>query len=285
MQCLVDGDCLVYEIAFCAQYKDEETQEEKVREFEFVEELLLQRLKEIEEECWATEKSRIFLTANEYTIRVLNRKRKRQGLEPIEYKPNFRIEVAKSKPYKGNRVKEKPFHYKNIIAYMIDYLDAEVANGLEADDMLAIVQTDSAPLTTIICSRDKDLRQVEGMSFSWPCGKQEQFGPKRVDKLGELCYDEGRNKLTGTGIKFFYSQLITGDQVDNIPGLPRGGPSLAFKLLHDKGSESDMFRAVAERYEAKLGDDWEGYMKEQIDLLWMCREMDENGEPVRWKMS
>src|SRR5512138_3812811 len=34
-------------------------------------------------------------------------------------KNNFREKIAVSKPYKGNRLQEKPFHYKNLRAYMV----------------------------------------------------------------------------------------------------------------------------------------------------------------------
>lgn len=281
MRCLLDADVLVYEIGFSGEYIDEDG-EKQIRDFDFVAELLDQKIKEIEAECWADEPSILFLT-NDLTLnKMWNKQRKRQGLEPVEYKPNFRIEVAKTKPYKGQRKQEKPFHRDNIRAYMLDNYDVRIANGMEADDLLAVEQTKAPPLTTIICTRDKDLRMVEGMHYGWPCGKQPQYGPKRVDKLGELHYDSGKNKLTGEGSKFFFAQLITGDQVDNIPGLPRGGPRLAHELLEGKSSEADMLRAVTERYADKLGDDWETYFREQVDLLWMCRELD-NGEPVRWE--
>lgn len=283
MQCLIDADVLVYEIGFSGEYYDDDG-EKQIREFEFVAELLDQRIKEIEEECWADQPSLLFLTNDPKLSRMRNKRRKSLGLAPIEYEPNFRIETATTKPYKGHRKQEKPFHRDNIRAYMLDNYDVRIANGMEADDLLAIEQTKAKPLTTIICTRDKDLRMVEGMHFGWPCGKQPQWGPKRVDKLGELHYDEGKNKLTGTGSKFFYSQLITGDKADNIPGLPRGGDALAYKLLNDKGSEADMFRAVAERYADKLGDGWEEYMREQADLLWMVTALDEQGLPKRWEM-
>jgi hypothetical protein len=283
MRCLIDADVLVYELAFSGQYKDEDTDETIIREFDFVADLLDQKIKEIEAECWADEPSILFLTNDEKLSKMWNRKRKTEGLDPVPYIPNFRIDLATVKPYKGQRKQEKPFHRDNIRAYMLDKYDVRVANGMEADDLLAIHQTQAEPLTTVICSRDKDLKMVEGMHFSWPCGKQLQWGPAPVSKLGELHYDEGKNKLTGTGCKFFYSQLITGDTVDNIPGLPRGGPSLAFKLLHDKESEGDMFRAVAERYELKFGDDWREAMLEQAQLLWMCTEMD-GDKPKMWEM-
>lgn len=284
MQCLIDSDVLVYEIGFSGQFIDAESGELVIRDFDFVAELLDQRIKEIEGECWATEPSLLFLTNDEKLNKMWNRRRKLDGLEPVEYKPNFRIELAKSKPYKGQRKQEKPFHRDNIRAYMLDKYDCVIANGMEADDMLAIYQTKSPSLSTIICTRDKDLRQVEGMHYGWPCGKQAQFGPARVDSIGELHYDAGKNKLTGTGSKFFYSQLITGDATDNIPGLPRGGPALAFELLDSTTSEADMFQAVAERYRDKFGDDWRGEMLEQARLLWMVRQVDSYGEPVMWEM-
>jgi len=282
MQCLLDADVLVYELAFSGEYVDDDG-EKQVREFEFVAELLDQKIKEIEAECWADEPSILFLTNDSTLNKMWNKQRKRQGLEPVEYKPNFRIATATTKPYKGQRKQEKPFHRDNIRAYMLDNYDVRIANGMEADDLLAIEQTKAAPLTTIICSRDKDLKMVEGMHFSWPCGKQPQWGPAPVGKIGRLHYDSGKNKITGTGSKFFYSQVLCGDTVDNYGGLPRCGPARAFKLLEGKSSEADLFEAVRGAYRDKYGDDWETHFFEQADLAWMCRETDdENGRLVAY---
>jgi len=282
VRCYIDADILVYELAFSGQYKDNTTGDTIIRDFDFVADLLDQKIREIEGECWANEPSLLFLTNDSTLNKQVNRLRKIEGLEPQEYKPNFRIDIAKAKPYKGTRKQDKPFHRDNIRAYMLANYDCVVANGMEADDLLCVYQQKAEPLTTIICTRDKDLRMMEGMHFGWPCGNQPQFGPKQVDKLGELTYVN--NKLKGTGSKFFYSQLITGDSCDNISGLPRGGPALAFKLLEGKSSESDMYTTVAERYRDKFGDDWRTQMKEQADLLWMVRELDDEGEPILWEM-
>jgi hypothetical protein len=281
MLTLQDADILVYEIASSGQFINDEGVL-VIRDFEFVAELLDQKIKEICGECWSDEPPLLFLTNDTTLNRLNNRYRKTQGLAPLVYKPNFRIDVAKAKPYKGTRKKEKPFHRDNIRAYMLNNYECVIANGMEADDMLAIYQTNAAPNTTIICTRDKDLRMVEGMHYGWPCGKQPQYGPKRVDKLGELTYVN--NKLKGEGSKFFYSQLITGDSVDNIPGLPGGGPKLAFKLLESATSEGDMFTAVAQGYRDKFGDDWRGQMLEQAYLLWMVTELDSSSQPVMWEM-
>lgn len=281
MKCLIDADVLTYEIGFSSQFKDEDG-ELVILDFDHAAELLDQRIKEIEGECWANEPSTLYLTNDSTLNKMLNRYNKTNNLDPVEYKPNFRVDLAVSKPYKGQRKSEKPFHRDNLRAYMLDKYDTVVANGMEADDLLAVHQTLAPPLSTIICTRDKDLRMVQGMHYGWPCGAQRQFGPRQVDEIGELSMPTP-TKIVGTGLKFFYSQLITGDSVDNIPGLPRGGPSLAFKLLDDAEDEQTMYERVTAKYKEKLGDDWETYFEEQVNLLHMVTELNEDGTPVLWR--
>jgi len=290
MKCLIDADVLVYELGFSGQYYEEieedgvlvKTDKIIIRDFSFVADLLDQRIKEIEAECWANEPSTLFLTNDSTLNKQWNRIRKIRGEEPLECKPNFRTAIAEAKVYKGQRTQEKPFHRDNIRAYMLSEYDCVVANGMEADDMLAITQTNAPPLTTIICTRDKDLRMVAGMHYGWPCGKQLQYGPKQVEGLGEL--ELNGTKLTGTGCKFFYSQVLTGDSTDNYPGLPRCGPAGAFKLLEGGHSEGELFEAVSGAYRDKFGDGWEEKLLEQARLAWMCTELNEDGSPVMWEM-
>ena len=52
MQCLIDADVLVYELGFSGEYYDDDG-EKQIREFEFVAELLDQKIKEIEAETGA----------------------------------------------------------------------------------------------------------------------------------------------------------------------------------------------------------------------------------------
>lgn len=281
MKCLFDGDLLVYECAFAGEYLDEETGERLPKPFDDVKEIFDQRVKEIEAECWANEPSKFFLTGDARLNKIVNRQLKREKKEPIEFKPNFRVEVAKTTPYK-QRKSTKPYHFHNLRAYILAEYDVEIAWGMEADDLLAINQ-DKKDFTTIICSRDKDLRAVPGMFYSWACGNQPGFGPTRIDVIGDLSLPRP-NKLTGTGLKFFYAQMIMGDAVDTIKGLPRGGPSLAFKTLNECTTHGELFQATASLYEAKVGEGWREYFKEQADLLWMVREIDEEGNLVMYKM-
>jgi len=278
MKALIDCDILVYECAFAGEYKDEDTGERIPRDFETVKEVFEQRLHEIEDAVWANEESLLFLTGDERLLRLENRERKRAGLEPLVFRPNFRYDIAVSKGYK-DRKSNKPYHFHNLRSHIRHNYPCHIAWGMEADDALAIHQTRRlAELDTVICSRDKDLRMVPGMQYGWECANQPSFGPKRVEEIGELELDG--NKLRGEGLKFFYAQLITGDTVDTIPGLPRGGPALAFKTLSHLDTEEEMYEAVAALYEAKKGEEWETYLQEQANLLWMVRETDEEGKPI-----
>jgi 5'-3' exonuclease len=152
-----------------------------------------------------------------------------------------------------------------------------VSNGLEADDAMSILHTERDD--TIICSRDKDLRQVPGWSYSWELGRQPSFGPIRISKAGSLSLSEDRKKLTGTGLAFFYSQLLTGDRVDNIPGLPGCGPVAAWNILNPSiEAGEDLFDVVKDLY----NDD--DYLLEQGKLLWMTRRLHPDGSPVLWEI-
>ena len=203
--------------------------------------------------------------------------------KPILYltgKGNFREAIAKKKPYKGNRLQPKPFHYANIKGYLKVAYDAIEVEGMEADDAMCIDQTED----TIICTRDKDLRQCPGWHFGWELGKQAQFGPELVGHVGYIKLSPDKKKLTGTGYKFFCSQMITGDKVDNISGLPGNGPVEAYKLLSELQVCADMEKAVIEAYKGFYGDSWKEEFMEQAQLLWMVRELDFAGEPIMYKM-
>ena len=282
MKPLIDMDVLVYEIGSCGQIKNEEG-ELIILDFDYVADLLDQRIKEICSEVWADEEPVLYITGDETLFKRMNRR----NTNVLEFKPNFRVEAAKTKVYKGQRKQEKPFHYHNIRAYVIGRYETVVTNGIEADDAICIEiykAYKEGRHDVIACTRDKDLRMVAGQHFGWACGRQPQFGPVEVTELGSLEIYGSPKKLRGTGRKFFYAQLITGDPVDNIPGLPRGGPVLAYGTLNDLQTEDDLLEAVSELYRGRIGEGWRDYLQEQADLLWMIREVDANGNPIYWKL-
>lgn len=259
---LVDSDIFLYEVGFGSEtgWKAIHPESTDPPPFDYVKDMVDERIKEIcnkiHDFFGVCDKPRLFLTG--------------EG--------NFRLDIAKKKPYKGTRVLPKPFHYSNIKAYLQMQYEAEIVEGMEADDMLCILQTDK----TIICTRDKDLRQCPGWHFGWELGKQAQYGPLLVDEPGSLSLSADKKKLVGTGSKFFFAQCLMGDNVDNIPGLPQNGPVSVYNRLNELQEYGDMERAVSEAYRAFYGDTWKEEMLEQARLVWMVKQLDDEGNPVMW---
>ena len=328
-------DC--YEVGACGQYINDDG-EVVAKNFEGVAEALDQKVSEICSLVWATEEPICFLSMDARTkkrnakriekrvkrvekelhsvitdggdnslekAKLVSDLRKEVGelKEQQVYHPNFREAVAKKKEYKvGRKGSVKPLHYDNLTEYILATYECVMAEGLEADDLLSVYQCKALAKnpdpTTIICSRDKDLKMVPGMHFSWECGKQKQFGPVMVKGVGMLkpiygsdVLSRGPHKgehkiedLRGLGLMFFGAQLIMGDSTDDIPGIPGQGKGAAYYTLRDVKTEEEMFKAVKELYVKKFGDDWGEELLEQGRLLWMVNELNEDGSPVMWEI-
>lgn len=255
---LIDGDILRYEIGFAGQPKDKETGETSILPFETVNEILEGRIKTIRQDTNPEASVEIYLTIDKKLAKKLG----------IEYKPNFRDSIAITKPYKGTRKNDKPYHFDNLTTILLHTYNCILACGIEADDLIGREQHEAEPETTIICSRDKDLRQVPGWHYSWECGKQPSHGPFLATELGCLFYtDDKKPKLMGYGGLFYYYQLLAGDVVDNIPGLPGIGEVKAYKLLKDCKTLEEADKIIHEKYKEVLGDEYTTYLREQSTLL------------------
>jgi hypothetical protein len=161
---------------------------------------------------------------------------------------NFRFEVAKTRPYKGNRTAPKPVYYDYLRSHLMVEYKAIVSEGCEADDLLGIYQTDDSIIVTI----DKDLDTVPGKHYNFV--KQEHYTVSRTQAYRNFC-----------------TQLLTGDSSDNIPGLPGIGPKKAEKILAlAKRDKRQMLRQVYKAY-CEAGKDLE-YFTEQAKLIWIMRE-------------
>lgn len=259
-QCLIDADVLLYEGGFAAEtaWKHASPNSDDPPPWEFVQEWLERKIEHIEFECEATMPSKFFLTG--------------EG--------NFRHAIATRQPYK-QRPGHKPYHYANLKAVLRGLYNAVERDGLEADDLMSIEQT-ARKDETIICTRDKDLRQVAGWHYGWEVNGQPAFGPFYVSGYGSISLSDDRKKLQGYGLKFFLAQCLIGDRVDNIPGLPKCGVVAAFKALVDTKTYAEGKSVVEELYENVYGGDGFSELAEQGTLLWMTRELDPFGNPVLW---
>ena len=168
---------------------------------------------------------------------------------------NFRYDIAKSHEYKGNRKSvEKPIHLPTTRHWLEQKYSAIVSEGEEADDLIS-KRAAELDYNCVVASIDKDMLQL-------PCWHY-NFGRGEWSKVGEF-----------EGLKFFYTQILTGDTADNIVGLFRVGPVKAGKILSDCKTEDDLWEAVVKAYDGDLER-----VVENARLLWLRRRQDELWTP------
>lgn len=168
---------------------------------------------------------------------------------------NFRKAIYPE--YKAHRkLVDKPKWLTPLREYLLEHEGAELADeGLEADDMMAMLQTDD----TIICSLDKDMLQVAGHHFQWAIRGAGWEKPDTFILQSEL-----------EGLRLFYEQCLKGDSSDNIKGVKGIGQVGATKLLQNCNTEKAMFDIVITAY----GNDDEFLLNAQC--LWLLRKIDDS---------
>ena len=221
MELLIDGDVIVYRIGFATQHKDEDG--------EVVADPLAYALHSCKVyingmiKKTKASKSRLFLTG----------------------KGNFRSTVDSE--YKANRKgTAKPIHYQAIRDYMVKHLGAEMIEGMEADDALALNQTSDTMIATI----DKDLLMVAGEHYNFNTGE-----------FKTITLEEGTH--------WFYMQMLMGDKIDNIIGIKGIGKVKAAKILLES---EDWDASVEDKYKDFFGDGWYQRMVQNTQLLWMLQK-------------
>lgn len=188
---------------------------------------------------------------------------------------NFRCDVATLQPYKGGRP-SRPLLYEAAKEYMFTQHPTVLSYGCEADDAIAIAHMDD-PEVTVICTIDKDLDNVPGAHYRWPIiRKEEEVSPA---KLYDVHPDEARYN--------FWVQMLTGDSVDKILGVPGVGKKKAEKMLDMLMDEATQARLVFNEYiryytdkKPELGINPMDAFMENGNLIWICQERDDNYLPV-----
>lgn len=218
MLALVDGDIVTYRIGFTTEDTDHQIACWRAHD------LMQTLIRNVD----ATE-VRVFLTE--------------------ESDPNaFRKKVYPE--YKAHRVKPRPKWYKELRDFLMVEYNAEVIKELEADDAMAIAQMESK-VDSVICSIDKDLKQIPGNHFDFVKGE-----------WVEVEYFQG--------LKHFYKQLLMGDSSDNIKGIYKMGPKKAESALASATTEEEMFDICRSLY----GNDEEMLMNGRV--LWIWRNWDDD---------
>ena len=162
-------------------------------------------------------------------------------------KGNFRDSIAVTVPYKGQRVSEKPVHLQALRCHLVTSWGFTVVQGIEADDAVGIAAYAVPEDETIMVHIDKDLNQFRGWHYNYK--KKEKYYVTEFE-----------------GLTAFYTQILTGDRIDNIVGLKGIGPVKAKKVLEKCTNESELYQAVLKAYE---GD--QQRVLENGQLLWLQR--------------
>lgn len=217
---LIDADVIVYRVAFASEEEEEE--------------ICLARAKDFIFEIVYTE-----LNCDDYKAYITG-------------KGNFREVVATTAPYKGNRKDfQRPKHYDALRAYL-QRLGAELVEGQEADDAIAIkAQKGSYWIVSI----DKDFDQVPGWHYNFV--KKEKYYVTEEE-----------------GLRNFYTQILTGDRVDNIIGIKGVGPVKAEKILKDCTTEREYYDACVKAYDGDIAR-----VTENGVLLWLRRYPNQLWQP------
>lgn len=214
----------------------------------------------------------------------------------ISGKGNFREDIALSDGYKATRSGRKPESYEEIREYMVSVWNAIKCDGLEADDAVSMklwedycnAKGNKELSSSIVSSPDKDLNNTPGWHYN-----------PRTRETKWITEEQAT--------RHFYYQLLAGDRVDNIRGLPYCpdiiredyGLSKAAKKGCGEGSAKKIMSQIdkSEHPEITVWDCYDAwgldhgleagevydYMVEQGQLLWMVRERDEFGELVMWE--
>lgn len=123
---------------------------------------------------------------------------------------NFRKSIQPS--YKGHRNRKKPCGYKRVINALSNDYKVVIQPTLEADDAMGIAAT--AHPGNVICSPDKDMRQIPGTLFD-------------MKETISVTKEEGD--------RWHLIQTLAGDQTDGYGGVPGIGVKRAVTLFEERG--------------------------------------------------
>lgn len=172
---------------------------------------------------------------------------------------NFRYEIFPE--YKANRNKShRPYYEQLLKQHLIDVYGAEQTIGEEADDQLGIRQyTDwfNGNDDSVLATLDKDLNMIPGLHYNWEKGTMTDVSLKAADR-------------------WFYTQLLMGDRIDGIEGIPGMGIKTAEKVLSYADTVPEMYQTCLDAY-AEHGIDVEK-MHQYAKVLWIRRETGKNWE-------
>ncbi|MCK4353401.1 DNA polymerase I [candidate division WOR-3 bacterium] len=189
-------------------------------------------------------------------LKLLNEKKPEYMLVSFDTEgPTFRHKQFKE--YKATRSK-MPSELKSqlpIIKEIVKHLGIKVIEqeGVEADDVIGTVAklAESQGFEAIVFSDDKDFLQLESNDIKIFRSRDFKFVHAK-DKLG----------IPASFVPDFLA--LTGDTIDNIPGVPGIGPKTAINLITQFGDLDKIFNNSSEIKNEKLKDTLEKFKEQAL---------------------
>jgi 5'-3' exonuclease len=161
------------------------------------------------------------LRLDELMYRILNDTQSSEYKLYISGSENFRKILYPA--YKANRTQPIPHMLGPCQEFLFNEWKAKFTEGYEADDAIGM---EHDPDITIVCSIDKDLKQLPGEHYN--------FVKIEWDVIDEE-----------TAERNFWTQMLVGDTSDNIRGVDGIGPVKAKRILD---GNHDMYGTVRDIY-------------------------------------
>ena len=169
---------------------------------------------------------------------------------------NFRKSIDPA--YKGHRNRKKPCGYRRVIEALKKEYQVVVMPGLEADDAMGIYATKEEG--HIICSPDKDMRQIPGQLYDMK------------DGVVEITKEEGD--------RWHLIQTMAGDQTDGYAGVPGIGVKRADALLTEHGAT---WETVKQAFAEKDLDEDVALMNARLAKILQADDFNfSTQEPILW---
>jgi DNA polymerase-1 len=174
---------------------------------------------------------------------------------------NFRKKIYPD--YKGHRNRKKPCGYKRLLNWCGDNYPTIIIDDLEADDALGIFATDpvEAAAGHILCSPDKDMRQIPGLLYDL------------TNPVTEITKEEGD--------LWHYIQTMSGDQTDGYAGAPGIGIKRANAILEKNGFS---WQTVVDVFVDREMTEDEALLNARLAKILQFTDFDhESNTPILWQ--
>jgi len=265
LTCLIDGDGLLYRAGFSVEYtlytltNGTDVEETKRK----------RRVKSLQSIGYTLESMERILEPIENAIHninslvadILTRQPYTEYRFYLSSSPTWRH--SEYPQYKANR-NTKPIYLPELIRHVSVKFGAIDKPLFEADDLVAIAATELDDLDKdfIIVGVDKDLLTIPGTHYNpRTCEYME------VDPM--------------TAYQNFYSQVLTGDTVDNVIGIGGLGPKTANKLLRECDTDADMWEVVQNVYGDRDPNVSEDAIILRAKILHLLRSKDDEWSPPK----